>query len=840
MRGKVGDMVSVRTARAWISFACIVAAAVARPCAAGMLESTDETGSIAIELGPVPPVLADPAADFSMLGWVRRDTPLTTGTRSILSANGVLGVGYDDDDQTMRFEMRGSSVVAVTLPAPPVSEWTLWAASWDAGTRELTAWVRSESTDVVQGSAADPVWTGAVPWPMILGAADGAQGFAGQIGLTVVREHALIEGDVEAMWHDGAPHYFAPALHVGGSLDGFAGVTWMIGHVITTKADGLVNPNAVGAEVGDVVTPDNVVVWNDFAISTLLSAARIEQLTGAWQLRSPFETGEPWSGFFVRDPPDLGLTGGPTRDLVAPKSRRLARDEPAGLMRVIASANSRGTIFSRSYDRLDNWAYGGLFESRRSSVAGAIVPAMLPYTSWPFFLYAARLEGEVYDSRSTPYPSAAFGNFGSHGTDNPAFPGYAIVGRVTVIEPGGAYIPKARPEPGTLLSDTGQPVTVRAMLLRFPGAGEVRYEGAKASSQYLSGYTTVAPATTVALDTTTATHAMTAADVVILETLALENAPAGIEVGDGCFITTGPGAGGISVVTAVAANGATTTLTLERRFPVDPAPGSVLAFGPIEPIWIEHAWAGLAAEDPEIYRGIRLEAVGGIAAVLFVECSNPTADGFIIGGAGRSGRGYGLQLQQLFNETGVPFIEAIQPDVWLQFFAHQNSQPDSMIDYTEAIRRSAPDTEIWWCGDPDLDLATDDIEGTDAWQQFILDNAEGAAVGAIVAHEHPDIGSGFDRAADGQVGDMPHPTARGSHLYVDAVLDLMRDAALDVPCAGDIDGSGDIGFSDLTALLGTWGPCPAPCASDLDDDGQVGFSDLTLLLAQWGPCSPST
>ena len=46
---------------------------------------------------------------------------------------------------------------------------------------------------------------------------------------------------------------------------------------------------------------------------------------------------------------------------------------------------------------------------------------------------------------------------------------------------------------------------------------------------------------------------------------------------------------------------------------------------------------------------------------------------------------------------------------------------------------------------------------------------------------------------------------------------------------------GKVGFSDLTALLSQWGPCPG-CAADVDGDGEVGFSDLTALLSQWGPC----
>jgi len=59
--------------------------------------------------------------------------------------------------------------------------------------------------------------------------------------------------------------------------------------------------------------------------------------------------------------------------------------------------------------------------------------------------------------------------------------------------------------------------------------------------------------------------------------------------------------------------------------------------------------------------------------------------------------------------------------------------------------------------------------------------------------------------------------------------------AVTEPCAGDIDGTGEVGFSDLVAVLAAWGPCMG-CPEDIDGDGIVGFSDLLTILADWGPC----
>jgi hypothetical protein len=55
------------------------------------------------------------------------------------------------------------------------------------------------------------------------------------------------------------------------------------------------------------------------------------------------------------------------------------------------------------------------------------------------------------------------------------------------------------------------------------------------------------------------------------------------------------------------------------------------------------------------------------------------------------------------------------------------------------------------------------------------------------------------------------------------------------PCPADVDGSSEVGFGDLIAILAAWGPCPA-CAEDVDGSGDVGFADLVMLLADWGPC----
>jgi len=57
----------------------------------------------------------------------------------------------------------------------------------------------------------------------------------------------------------------------------------------------------------------------------------------------------------------------------------------------------------------------------------------------------------------------------------------------------------------------------------------------------------------------------------------------------------------------------------------------------------------------------------------------------------------------------------------------------------------------------------------------------------------------------------------------------------DVTCPWDINGDNAVGFTDLIAVLASWGACPG-CPEDIDGDGAVGFADLVAILSHWGPC----
>ncbi|MFK7959151.1 MAG: hypothetical protein AB8G96_01380 [Phycisphaerales bacterium] len=57
---------------------------------------------------------------------------------------------------------------------------------------------------------------------------------------------------------------------------------------------------------------------------------------------------------------------------------------------------------------------------------------------------------------------------------------------------------------------------------------------------------------------------------------------------------------------------------------------------------------------------------------------------------------------------------------------------------------------------------------------------------------------------------------------------------LDEPtCIGNVDGMGDVGFSDVLTVLSNWG---SSGFGDANGDNFVSFDDLLIVLAGWGPC----
>lgn len=97
-------------------------------------------------------------------------------------------------------------------------------------------------------------------------------------------------------------------------------------------------------------------------------------------------------------------------------------------------------------------------------------------------------------------------------------------------------------------------------------------------------------------------------------------------------------------------------------------------------------------------------------------------------------------------------------------------------------------------------------------------------------------GTGIDLASTGldaiSYVRITNPTGAPEPIEIDAFADV--SAVAEQP--GDVDGDGDVDFTDLVLLLAAWGPCPtppAPCPADFDGNGSVDFQDLLVLLANW-------
>ncbi|MCP3903402.1 MAG: CRTAC1 family protein [Planctomycetes bacterium] len=72
-------------------------------------------------------------------------------------------------------------------------------------------------------------------------------------------------------------------------------------------------------------------------------------------------------------------------------------------------------------------------------------------------------------------------------------------------------------------------------------------------------------------------------------------------------------------------------------------------------------------------------------------------------------------------------------------------------------------------------------------------------------------------------------------ILIDPGLDVNGDGVIDACCPADLNLDGDVGFGDILAVIGAWGPCAA-CPEDLDGSGDVGFGDILAVIGAWGPC----
>ena len=137
-------------------------------------------------------------------------------------------------------------------------------------------------------------------------------------------------------------------------------------------------------------------------------------------------------------------------------------------------------------------------------------------------------------------------------------------------------------------------------------------------------------------------------------------------------------------------------------------------------------------------------------------------------------------------------------------------------------------------GLPELAIVND-VFGTPTWDAFAL------------LPTNDDVWNPSIHPIDGRVFAIEFDDASGKLVEIvgnqylpigsfDTPSEMFGLAFTAIPtCSGDVDSNGDVGLSDLIAVLGAWGPCP-DCVVDFDNDGLVGIGDLLVVLAGWGPC----
>jgi hypothetical protein len=128
----------------------------------------------------------------------------------------------------------------------------------------------------------------------------------------------------------------------------------------------------------------------------------------------------------------------------------------------------------------------------------------------------------------------------------------------------------------------------------------------------------------------------------------------------------------------------------------------------------------------------------------------------------------------------------------------------------------------------------------DGWLDLALTNQDTSNIsllrnlgnGIYGAPQHLSVGTNPETLGmadfDGD-GLMDLATANRDSANVSILVNAT--CALSVP--GDVDGDGFVGFSDVLAVIGSWGPCPG-CPADLDGDGLAGFSDILIIIGNWG------
>lgn len=814
---------------------CALAAlATLVPRALGDIEAASAAASIRFGPTVTPPALA--AGDFTVLVWYR-PSGIAEAQAGILQIPGLATLRIDPGNGVTGTITKGgaggtTAAAAANLQLAP-GEWALLAISLRTSDGRFFVFAQGESTPLKVGAVTVPALAGSVAGPvtgdMAIGSSpSGLPAAQGLYGMIAVRTHWLQASDFAAVWNSRRhwAAFDADNTAAGGNMAGPGGCVWMTNHAMTTGP-----LDAVGvftfdraAVVGQPVGTGNVHVYTSLGVwAGELAVVRPVTAAAGFVYRS--HSDPPYDGFFVPDLPGSGIA----RDVVArpsPLARQMVTG-PQQPLRIVVGSNSRGmgghdgSAFAPS-----NYAHG-FIELERARVMGILLrPAILSSGGGTWFGFDTQQSsppqsgpGTIVAISGDPSPSGTFSRFWTGSMSGTSLgPGEGLL-----LRPGAHYAMRCKPEPGSLIA-ADAPLTVAAYVLRYPGSSGVTWRPGKGVNQGGDGY--LGPGTAVSLDSTSWTRVLQAGDHMQGSTALVvsDDQTDGVHAGDAVFVSAGTGVGSISVVTGVVFDGTSTTITFSHPFFGAPAVGSTVRAGAWAFERIEYAWAALDPGDPQVWRGLRLEAdTAGAGVVVFsFSAWRPGVDGYAFGTAGWGGHGYQQQIDQSFPGSIEALSSAAGAQVWVQVPAQQWSEPSSMSTWTHRLRVGSPGMEVVWAGE--LQHATQyPAKGPEAWGQYILDHAAAEGVVGLVSFEHPRLGDFRQQLADGLRKDGEHLSQRGNRVQAGVWTELLERGALPA-CRPDLNGDGVLNLADFGAfqtLLALGDP-----RADFNNDGVLNLADF--------------
>ncbi|MFI4882004.1 MAG: hypothetical protein ACIAQU_05405, partial [Phycisphaerales bacterium JB064] len=642
------------------------------------------------------------------------------------------------------------------------------------------------------------------------------------------------DADVQAVWDSRwfyAPHSL-DARDAGGLMNGWQGCKLLAFHMVSSGAVGQDAAGLMRSWVGGPVSEHNVPMLTrptELApgFRGLFRSAGRAQIADGLVFRSRLEPG--MDGFFAIRLPDYrtdalpaGVANGPVRQLVT---------GPEGLVRVLVSANSRGTRGSIAPQPRPESLAHGLAEALRPQLAGVLMrpAAIIDVRGGWLGFDTARQSPEMSLVRPLHTRDDAWATFTRIGSGT--MPDDSLgPGSPASISDGGMYRMLCEPIDGSLMT-ADAPLVVQATVLAFPGSSELQWAPAVATSQGADG-DLVDVARIEQLDTTRLSVFWGDGDALAEPTRVVLAGDVQAEAGEAIVIIDGPSRGGIGHITSVERTSEQTTLHLSHPLGGEPRRGNELRIGPYRFVQVEYRFDAVASGDQRVWRGLELRSVGSSIGVMVYGHSawRPDVDGFIVGSAGKGASGYTVQLDTAFPGATGEWARVSDVDIWIAALAQQGSDESAMSDYVAAVRAGLkPGAEVMW--------ASSAVHGHvdhHSWHTYIAQNADAEGLAAVSGVNHPRVGDFFEQLASGMRYDDSHFTPFGNTVIAQAWLDQLQTLVLGDCALADYDQDGEVTVFDLLVFQTDW-EASVPRA-DLDGDGQFLIFDYLILLTAMDDC----